>query len=255
MASTLSPYPAHVRREVPWSTWIVGLLVAMVLAGGVAQVIAERTQPKVTTTVEEVHVLPPGQAIVRGTLTSLHGTDVLGPTLPLPLVLQTGRATIRGALTGDGRATLAWDGGRPLRLEGEGGVDLGPTTVDVDARGRAVWPLVGVHRLVRGRYVLIGSVALGTGGLARPRDQVDFLTDGATTLEAASGMTVPTAAGTLHLDGPGSVVLDGAFTVETRAGRRAASHLEFGPGPLTIDLTPQPDGTLALRATLQGALR
>jgi hypothetical protein len=244
-----------VRREVPWSTWIVGLLAATVFAGAVAQVAADRRSPVVTTTVEDIHVLPVGQTIVGGTVTSLHGTDVTGPILRLPIGLPTGTATIRNALTGDGRATLAWDGGRPLRLEGDGGVDLGPTSVVVDARGAATWPLAGIHGLVRGSYVLLGSVALGTGGLAHPRDQVDFLTDPTTTIETHGGATVTTGPGALHLVGPGSLVLDGQLTIETRTGRRTATHLEFGPGPLTVDLTPQPDKRLVVRATLQGPLK
>jgi hypothetical protein len=57
--------------------------------------------------------------------------------------------------------------------------------------------------------------------------------------------------GALHLTGPGTLVLDGTFSVRTREGRRTATHLEFGPGPLEVDLAA--DGTIT--ATLQGPLR
>jgi hypothetical protein len=97
-------------------------------------------------------------------------------------------------------------------------------------------------------------VAVGTGGLARPRDGVTLRAEAGTTLVTRGAGAVRVPPGPLHIEGPGSLVLDGKFTVRSRDGRRAATHLVFGPGPMVLDLIPVMHG-LALRATLQGPLR
>lgn len=221
---------------------MVGWLAAIVLAGGVAQAFAEHRTPEVETVVRDVHVLPAGQAEVTGTYTSIRGTDVVGPPVS-PVLLEHGTATIDNA----GEA-IVWDGGRPFALTG-GGLDLGPTTVTIDHQG-ARWSIDGPRALLPGHYELRTPVAVGRGGLATPRDAYDFTAGDDAVLDAPGGVLTTTFA-TLRLTGPGSLVLDGRFTVRTRAGRRAASHLEFGPGPLEVDLSA--DGSL--RATLQGPLR
>lgn len=215
----------------------------MVFAGGVAQVFADtRPGPKVERTVRDVHVLPVDQAKVTGTLTALRGEDVTGPPLRTPIAVDHGTVTVRA--NGD---TIVWQGGRPFSLTG-GGVDLGPTAVTIDGAG-AHWPLDGEHLLLPGDYVLDAPVAVGSGGLAEPRDSYRFTARADATIEVADA-TVTTPVTALHLEGPGRLVLDGTFLVETRAGVRRATHLEFGPGSFTLDLRGHD-----LTATLQGPLR
>lgn len=227
------------RRPVPWTTWVVGWLAAIVLAGGVAQAVAEHREPEVETITREVHVLPEGQAKVTGTFTSIRGTDVVGAPLRQAIHLDHGTATVENA-----GETIVWDGGRPFDLVG-GGLDLGPASVVIDASG-AHWTIDGPRALLPGRYELRTPVAVGRGGLATPRDGYAFTAGDDAVLDTRGVVTAPADG---RLTGPGSLVLDGSFTVRTREGRRTATHLEFGPGPLELDLR---GGTVA--ATLQGPL-
>jgi hypothetical protein len=209
----------------------------------VAQVVAEHQEPEVETIVRNVHVLPEGQAKVTGTVTSLRATDVVGPPLGAPIVLPAGgTATIE-----NGDEAIVWTGGRPFALLGPG-LDLGPTDLSIDAGGEH-WTIDGPRALLPGHYEVHTAVAVGRGGLATPRDSYAFDAADDATLDAPHGVVTASSA-SLHLTGPGSLVLDGAFEVRTRDGRRTATHLQFGPGPL--DLTVTADRSLT--ATLQGPL-
>lgn len=234
------------RRHVPWSTWIVGWLAAIVFAGGVAEVFAESRDPEVETIVRDVHVLPEGQAQVRGTLVTLRGTDVNGPPLPLPLQLPAGgRARIE-----TGTETAVWDGGRPFVLLGDGAIDLGPTDVTLDAAG-VRWSLGGVRVLAPGAYTLRTPVAVGRGGLARPQDRFDFTAGDDATIDAPGAAVTRPLDRPLRLEGPGTLVLEGELHVRTRDGRRTVGRLAFGPGAFVVEVAP--DRTFT--ATLQGPLR
>jgi hypothetical protein len=230
-------------HRVPWSTWLVGWAAAIVLAGGLAVVAAEAQQEEPEVVERTVRVLPEGQAEVTGRLDRLAGTDLVGPPLRQTIRIDTGTATVEVP----GR-TFVWDGGRPFVLEG-GGLDLGPSAVVVE-RGEARWRLEGPLALLPGDYRLRTPVAVGEEGLARPVDEAGFTATDDAVLDAP-GATIVTPAAPLHLEGPGSLVLDGDFELRTRDGSRAATHLEFGPGPLVLDLAE--DGTVT--ATLKGPLR
>jgi hypothetical protein len=255
-----------VRRRAdptPWGVWALGWLIAIVLTGGVVYVITDTDSPTrvfddpvaVETTIRDVHVLAEGQTKLEGTLTRLAGGDVVGPPLRTPLQFPAGgRATIEGALVAGGRSTIVWDGGRPFALEGDGAIDLGPIRMSVERDGTATWALSdGVRALLKGRYVLRTPVAVGTGGLAQPRDRVDFTADDETTIET-HGVAAGTNPAALHLEGPGTLILDGSLTIRTRDGSRKVTHLEFGPGPFELELQPGPDG-VAVVGTLQGDVR
>jgi hypothetical protein len=221
----------------------VGWLAAIVFAGGVAQAFAEHRQPVVETIRRDVPVLPAGQAKVTGTFTAIRGTDVVGPPLRGPIVFEHGTATIENA-----GETIVWDGGRPFGMIG-GGLDVGPTSLTVDEHG-AHWSVDGPRTLLPGDYEVHTPVAVGRGGLASPRDSYRFTATDDALLDAPGGVLTGPAED-LHLTGPGTLALDGTFTVETRDGRRSATHLEFGPGPFEVDLSAD----RILRATLQGPLR
>lgn len=230
-------------RRVPWSTWLVGWAAAVVLAGGLAVVVAEVAQEEPEVVERTVRVLPEDHAEVTGRLARLAGTDVVAPPLRQTIRIEAGTATIELP-----DRALVWDGGRPFVLEG-GGLDLGPSAVVVE-RGEARWQIEGPRVLLPGDYLLRTPVAVGTEGLARPVDEARFTATDDAVLDAP-GATIATPAAPLHLEGPGRLVLDGTFVVRTTDGRRSATHLEFGPGPLVLDLAA--DGTFT--ATLNGPLR
>ena len=232
----------------------MGWLAAVVFVGGLAAVWARQQEPEIETVVRDVVVLPEGQAEVTGTLTRLEAVDALGPPLDVPLSFTAGSAVIDDALVDGRRVTIGWEGGRPFRLSG-GALDLGPSRVTVAADGTATWTVDdGPRLLLPATYRLDAPVAVGTTGLARPVDGVTFIADDETVLDltGTGPLTVPPRP--LRLTGPGSLTLDGTFEVATRDGTRPAGHVEFGPGPFEVALTPQ-DGTIRLRATVQGPMR
>lgn len=230
-------------RRVPWSTWLVGWAAAIVFAGGTAVVVTDATEQAPEIVERTVRVLPEGQTELTGRLSRLEGTGVVGPPIRQTIRLETGTASVDLP-----EASIVWDGGRPFVLEG-GGLDLGPTRVVVE-RGTATWTIDGPRTLLPGDYAIRTPVAVGAEGLARPVDSHRFTAAADAVLDVAAG-TVTTAAAPLHLEGPGSLVLDGQLEVRTRDGRRTATHVEFGPGPLVVDIAP--DGTIT--ATLNGPLR
>ncbi len=224
----------------PGPTWLLGVVIVALLVGGVTAVVTdEPPAPIIETTYRDVVVLPEHQAEVSGSIDGFVAEDASGEPLAMPLDLESGGATIEGALVDGERATIVWDGGRPFRLSGSGAVDLGPTRVEL-GMGAVFWTIDGLRILSPGDYRLDTPVAVGSGGLARPRDAVDFTADEETTIDA-TGVGVIGRGLPVHLEGPGSFTADGEFTVRTRAGTAAATHLEFGPGSLVVDV--EPDGT------------
>jgi hypothetical protein len=232
-------------------TWMLGVLIAAVLSGAVATVASEHStgEPSVETVIHDTVVLPEGQAEVRGTLTGFVADDANGPPLSVPLEIEHGGATIEGAIVDGRRSTVVWDGGRPFRLEGAGSIDLGPTHVEMGV-GAIFWPLDGIRVLAPGDYRVDTPVAVGSGGLAHPSDAVDFTADGETTIETRGGATVVRGLAPLHLEGPGSLRVDGSFTITTREGTVTRTHLEFGPGSFVFDLSADKTFT----ATFNGPL-
>lgn len=241
-----------------WAEWLVGWLTAVVLAGGVAYVLTAEESPLrpfgdpvvVDTTINEVVVLPVGQAEVAGTLTRLEAVDAHAPPIPMPLTIERGRALIDGALVDGRRTTIAWDGGRPLRIEGSGTLDLGPARVAI-ADGNMTWPLDdGVRVLTRGDYRITTPVAVGDEGLAEPRDAVAFTADDDTTMET-SGVSIVLPVARLRLEGPGSVTIEGDLLVRTREGERRAARLTLPEGPFVVQLEPDGRVTATVRGDLQ----
>ena len=221
----------------PGLRWLLGVIIAAVLTGAVATVAAQhdRGDPAVDTVIHETVVPPEGQAEVHGTLTGFVADDANGPPLSVPLELEHGGATIEGAIVDGKRTTIVWDGGRPFRLRGSGTIDLGPTHVELGV-GALFWPIDGIRVLSPGSYSIETPVAVGSGGLARPADAVSFTADGDTTIDTSGNATVVRGITPLHLEGPGSVKLDGSFTITTRSGTVTARHLDFGPGSFLLDL-------------------
>lgn len=226
----------------PGPTWLLGVVIAALLAGGVATIVTDDPPaPIVETVIREHVVLPEGQAEVSGTIVGFVADDASGDPLAMPIDLETGGATIDGALVAGDRATIVWDGGRPFRLSGSGAIDVGPTHVE-HGMGAVFWTIEGLRILTPGDYRLDTPVAVGAGGLAQPRDVVEFTADEETTIETSAGSVVGRGL-PVHLEGPGSFRADGDFSIRTRDGTTRAARLEFGPGSFVVDV--EADGTFS----------
>lgn len=222
------------RRTAPGVMWLLGVVIVALLVGAGAQVVADREEPVVETTITSHEVLPEGQAEVSGTVDGFVADDAVGAPLAMPVDIERGGATIEGALVDGERSAIVWDGGRPFRLAGDGAIDLGPAHVEL-GMGAIFWSIDGLRILTPGSYELDTPVAVGAGGLARPRDTVAFDATDDTTIDTTGGAVVGRPL-PIRLEGPGSVRLEGRFTITTRDGVVRATHLEFGPGPFVLEV-------------------
>ena len=201
----------------------------------------------------------PGQAFVTGTVDKLSAEGAQGAPVATPFTISAlergaGRATIENALVNGRRTSIAWAGGTPLPSTGQGAIDLGGSRVDIDGTG-ASWRVDGAARsLTPGRYRAGAPVAVGVGGLATPRDAVDFTADAMTQVQAAGGVVVKLPPGRLEVTGPGKVTATGQLLVQDLRTRLPAQSVQFGEGPYKVALTPS-GGRFQLDAVLQGPLR
>jgi hypothetical protein len=200
----------------------------------------------------------PGQAFVKGTVETLTAEGAQGAALVVaPFTLTAvergaGKATIENALVDGKRTSIAWGGGTPLPITGNGGIDLGGTKVVVDPTG-ATYTVDGAARALKpGTYRAGASVAVGVGGLATPRDSVSFTAD-ARTVISAQGAVVKVAPARIELTGPGKVTARGQLQIRDSTATRPAAGIQFGEGPYTVTVTPGP-ARLELDAVLQGPL-
>ena len=214
--------------------------------------------PTTTTTVDLGPAPAPGQVFVKGTVDRLTAERAQAPAIATPFTLTAvergvGKVTIENALVDGKRTTIAWDGGTPLPITGTGGsIDLNGSKVDVDATG-SVWAVDGARPLKPGAYRAGASVAVGEGGLARPRDAVAFTADSRTIINGKGGVTLKVAPARLELTGPGKVVGAGQFQIRDQKTRTPAARFQFGEGPYTVVVNPV-EGRLEIDAVLQGPL-
>ncbi len=201
----------------------------------------------------------PGQAFVKGTVDKLTADGAQAPPIPTPFTLTavergTGKATIVNALVAGKRTSIAWGGGTPLPISGDGGaIDLAGSKVDVDGSG-ASWTVDGDTRALKpGTYHAGASVAVGVGGLATPRDSVDFTADSQTTITTTGGVVLKVPPAPLQLTGPGKVTASGQLQVRNSKTTRPAASIQFGDGPYTVTLTPA-NGRFTLDSVLQGPI-
>jgi hypothetical protein len=208
--------------------------------------------------VEETTFVPgPGQLFVTGDVSRLVADDALlkepfnSPFTLTAVERGAGNATIANALVGGRRSTISWATGTPLPITGSGGLELGPVRIEVDGRGGMALSLDGAARPFRpGNYRANASVAVGTGGIAAPRDGVDFTADAQTTL-TTRGVVVRRDPTRAELEGPGKLSIAGRLQVQTPEGKRPAATVTFGPGPFRITLQPRGD-RVTIESLLQG---
>ena len=223
---------------------VLRVVVAGLLLGGVVAAVVEyRTEPRfpgpipveLDVTEETVVVPRPGQTFVSGTLTGATvGGAVVAP-LGLPVTLPSGKATIEGVSVGGREAVIAWDGGRPLVLEGNGTVDLSPAELTVSIKEMR-WRLETAT--IVGSFRTTAPVAVGRQGLAEPRDGVAFEAPERATIAATGAVTLVHAPRPLEIEGPGAVELRGQLTLRTSEGERPAARLRSEEGPFELRLIP-----------------
>ena len=196
-----------------------------------------------------------GQAFVRGRVeqVSLDGAQV---QLTVPFTITAaergaGRATIENALVSGQRVTISWDGGTPLPISGEGGLDLGATHVEFDGSGAAYSVHGAARQFMPGTYSLGTAVAVGTGGLATPREGVRFTADSRTVLASQGNVVVKRDPQRVELRGPGKVGMSGDLEVQFANRTAKARSVNLGEGPYEITVEPA-GGGLRVDAVLQG---
>lgn len=220
---------------------------------------AEASTAPTTTTVPGPKPAP-GQFFVKGTVTKLSAEGAQSAPLAAPFTLTAvdrgvGKATIENALVDGKRTSIAWGGGTPLPISGDGGsIDLSGAKVDVDAGGAATWTVDGAARALKpGSYRAGAPVAVGVGGLATSRDLVVFTADAQTVITTRNGVVINVPPAKLDLKGPGKVVATGQFQVRDETSLKPAAGFQFGEGPYTVTLTPAA-GHVDVDAVLQGPL-
>ncbi len=201
-----------------------------------------------------------GQAFVTGTVEHFRAEDAVAPgPLSTPFTLSAvergaGGATIENALVGGKRSTISWGTGTPLPITGAGGLDLGPVEVEADNAG-LTWKIDGAARtFVPGAYRAGAPVAVGSAGLAAPRESVDFQAGPDTVLSSHGGVIVHFDRRRVDLKGPGKVSVSGRLRVQTAKSSKAATTVTFGPGPFTVTLSPTAGG-YTIDSVLQGAFK
>ncbi len=204
-------------------------------------VIGEPTEPQL--------VPGPGQVFVRGTVTTVLIADaVLQPReMPAPFTISSERGFGNGGeLTSvevDGQpSTIVWDGGTPFVLSSGGSLVLDPVALVLANGGLQAVLGQGNHALTPGTYQLDTSVAVGTEGVATPRDGVTFEAVDGTLFEARGDASIlfgPDAP--RRFIGPGEVLLAGTLDITDDDGTRTVGDLVAELA--AFDLTFTPDGT------------
>lgn len=178
-----------------------------------------------------------GQVRVSGTVTAVHLEGaVLDPRqVPTPLTVVSERgfgngAELSGVTVGDAPASIVWDGGRPFVLSSGAGLELGPVAVDLDSEaGGLRLALAGAHTVLPGTYRLDTPVAVGSSGMATPRDSATFEAGDRSLLEAHGDAALVLQPGAAHrFTGPGLVRLEGLLELTDAAGTAPAPLFEMG---------------------------
>ncbi len=200
-----------------------------------------------------------GQAFVTGDVKSLVADSAQTERLSSPFTItavERGAAslTIENALVSGQRVDISWDGGTPLSVSGEGGLELGATRLEVDGE-TIVWALAGDPRaFVPGTYRVAAPVAVGTGRLATPREGVEFTADGQTVLVARGNVVVRERIRRVAMTGGGKLTVTGRLQVRFPERRTSVRSVTLEEGPFRATVEPR-DGAVQVDAVLQGAVQ
>lgn len=201
---------------------------------------------------DEIPTVPgEGQVQIFGTVRSIHleGAVLAPRTVPTPLTIGADRGFGNGGeITGvevDGQAaSIVWDGGRPFELIGGDGLILDPVTVDLIPDGLQLGLGGASHALRPGTYELDTPVAVGTVGIATPRDSVTFTTGDDALFEGRgdASMLLGPDAPHYRFRGPGLVELEGSLAITGPNGLRETRSFDLSDGYYDLTFTPTDDG-------------
>ncbi len=217
------------------------------------------TEPTTSSTSGEV---PAGAARITGTVTVMH-LELAVPeprALPSPITITANRGfgnggTLTGITVDGAAATIAWDAGRPFVIASGGALMLDPVRMDLTPEGVRLNLADGVHGFSPGTYHLDTPVAVGTSGVASPRETVVFQATAESRFEPRGDAALfLDASAVRRLVGPGTVHLEGTFELTGASGTRAVTTLDATEGPFEITLTPQGDGRWQIDARLGGGI-
>lgn len=218
-----------------------------------------RSDTTTTTSPASTPVPAPGQLRVTGIVTALRIEGaVLDPRqVSTPLTISSNRGFGNGGeltlVEVDGAtSSIVWDGGRPFVLSQGGPLTLDPGVLELTPEGLRLVLGGGVHRLTPGTYRLDTPVAVGTAGIATPRDTVTFDATAESVFEARGDAALPLGPDrSHHLVGPGRVHLEGTLEATDSTGSRPATAVDLVEGPFDVTLEPTPEGW-RITAVLQG---
>ena len=245
--------------------FLIGLLVLGVAGGatfGIAQVIGvdddsgdggEGQGSVTSTTPTSDPSLTPEQVSVSGTVSAMtiEGavlSEVTVPSVVTPSAGLGAGARFEDVLVDGETSTIAWDAGRPL-VFGEATplrvLLLAPVSLTADLAGIVVTFAEGaVHGVAPADYGIIAPVAVSSGGLARPRDAVDFTASAATTVAFTGGANSTIAPIPMSVTGPGRVVLEGQLLLRRPDGTTTeVTRVELPTGSYRVAFTPRVDAT------------
>lgn len=155
-------------------------------------------------------------------------------------------AQFEAAMVDGEDSAIVWDAGRPLVFSGDTPLRLDPAALSLLANQAAIvvaWPDGAVHQVLPGDYTIAAPVAVSTGGLATPHDQVTFTAHEGTTvsfLGAAASTLIPQP---MVVNGPGNVILEGALRVTHPDGRvDDVTRVELPTGSFRLSYSPRADG-------------
>lgn len=197
-----------------------------------------------------------GQVFVTGTVDHVSADNAQVDPLKSPLTITAvergvGHLTIDKALVGGKRVAITWDGGTPLPVSGDGGLDVGAIHVDVDGSG-ITFSLDGAPRTFEaGTYSLGTSVAVGSAGIATPQDGVKFTADDQTALTSKNNVVVHVDPQKTDLLGPGKVMVTGNLMVQYPDKTTSAHSVALDDGPYRVTVEPG-GGGVKIDAILQG---
>lgn len=201
--------------------------------------------------------LPAGMIRVEGTISGGTIDGVLDGPAAGPFDLQVlspggGNGAVINPVVIDGESrSIVWDGGRPLTLTGPDLQQLyGPWRME---DGALILDLSDiVVGLSPGAYTLVGPVAVGDpSGLASPYDRVSFDATAETALVGSGASSLVLQARRAVLLGPGTVDLQGSFTVTTADATVTASTIRIRDD--SFELTVSSEGSASVSGLARGA--